>query len=77
MRREDALDTDAARDFANGEGFADPAAATRDAHTLECLDALLVTFLYTNVDANRVTGTKGRNVSAEPLFLGFDKWMHI
>src|SRR6266496_4596252 len=41
VQREDALDTDTARDLPNGEGLADAASAARDAHTLECLKTLL------------------------------------
>ena len=77
VRREDALDTDSARDLADRERFADATAAAGDAHTFERLEALLVTFFDADVDANRVTGAEGRNISAEPLFLGFDKWMHM
>ena len=77
MRREDALDTDAAGNLADSERLADATAATGDADTFERLEALLVTFFDANVDADRVTGAEGRNISAEPLFLGFDKWMHM
>jgi len=74
---EDALDSDAARDFANGEGLADSASAARDAHTFECLETLLVTFFHADIDAQRVAGAEARHVRAEPFFLGFDKWMHM
>ena len=77
VRREDALDTDAARDLADRERLADATAAAGDADTFERLEALLVTFFDADVDADRVTGAEGRNISAEPLFLGFDKWMHM
>jgi len=77
VHREDSLDSDAARDLADGESLADSAAAARDAHTLEGLETLLVTFFDADIDAQRIAGAEGRHVSAEPFFLGFDKWMHI
>ena len=53
-----------------------PAAATRDAHALERLNALLFAFLHAHVDAKGVAGAERRDVT-EPLFLGFDEGMHM
>jgi hypothetical protein len=77
VHREDALDADSAGDLADRKGLADASAAAGDANTLEGLETLLVTFLDAYVHANRVTGAEGRHIAAEPLFLGFDKWMHM
>src|SRR6185503_16318261 len=74
--REDALDTDAVRDLADGERFADARATTRNAHAFERLNALLFAFLHAHVDAKGVAGTESRDVT-EPLFLGFDESMHM
>ncbi len=77
VAREDALDANATRDLADRERLADSAATTSEANTFERLETLLVTFFNADVDANRVAGAEWWQVSAEPLFLGFDKWMHI
>jgi hypothetical protein len=77
VQREDALDTDAVRDLANGERRAHSRATAGDAHTFERLDPLLLAFLDSHVHAQRVTSPEGRNVGAEPLFLGFDEGMHM
>src|SRR5450432_679693 len=74
--REDALDADAVGDLANGEGLADAAAALGDAHALERLQPLLLTFLYTHVHAQRVARAEGRNVGAEEFLLGLNEYMH-
>src|SRR6185503_1038418 len=76
VEREDALDTDAVGDLSDREAFADAATATRDAHALERLNALLVSFLDADVHAERVAGTKGRHVAAQPGFLSFDEGVH-
>ena len=76
VHREDALDANTTRDLADGEGGADSAAADGEANAFERLEALLVTFFDADVDANGVTGAEWWQVGAEPLFLGFDKWMH-
>src|SRR5678815_1841227 len=76
VAREDALYANAAGNLADREGLADSAATTSEANTFECLETLLVTFFNANVDANSVAGAEWWQVSAEPLFLGFDKWMH-
>src|SRR5688572_19867863 len=55
---EDALDADAVRDLADGEGLADTAAAPGNADALECLKALFLTFLDPHVDSQRVAGTE-------------------
>ena len=54
-----------------------PTATTRDAHTLERLNALLFPFLHAHVHADGITGAERREVVAEPLFLGFDEGMHM
>src|SRR5690348_9920290 len=51
---EDALDADAARDLADGEGGAGAAAPPTDAHALERLDALLVTLADAVEHAERI-----------------------
>ena len=51
-------------------------AATGDANSLECLDALLIPFLDPNVHSYRVTSPEGGNICTEPLFLGFAKGVH-
>ena len=76
MRRENALDANSAGDFANREGLADSATAAGEANAFERLEALFVTFFDANIDANSVTGAEWRQIAAEPLFLGFNKWMH-
>jgi hypothetical protein len=77
VQREYALDTDAVGDLPHGEGGAHPRATARDADPLECLNALLLTFLDAYVHAQGVAGTERRHVGAEPLFLGFDEGMHM
>src|SRR5688500_6209057 len=77
VKREDALDADAVGDLTNRERRAHTGAAPRDADALECLNALLVTFLHAHVHAQRVTGPEGGDVGAEPLFLGLDEGMHM
>src|SRR5438067_2086857 len=70
------LDADAVGDLSHGERLAHAAAATRNADALERLNALLLTFFHTDVDAQCVTGAEGRN-GAEPLFLSLDEGMHM
>ena len=77
MDGEDALDTNTVGDLADREGLADAAAAPRDADPLEGLQALLVAFADPDVHAERVTGTKGRDILPQPLFLRFDERVHI
>src|SRR5438046_1068707 len=62
---ENALDADAVGNLPHGERLAHAAAATRNADAFERLNALLLTFFYTDVDAQCVTGAEGRN-GAEP-----------
>ena len=76
MHGEDALDANAVRDLANGEGLADSAAALGDADTLESLESFLVTFADADVDTERVAGAERGDV-AEPLFLGFNEGVHM
>src|SRR5256714_716060 len=76
VHRENALDADAVGDLPHGERLAHAAAATRNADAFERLNALLLTFFHTDVDAQCVTGAEGRN-GAEPLFLSFDEGMHM
>src|SRR5690348_348098 len=73
---EDALDADAVRDLPHRERLADAAATTRDADSLERLNALLLALLHAHVHAERVTGAKWGNLT-KPLFLGLDKGMHM
>src|SRR5258705_5276698 len=77
LDREDGLDADAVGDLAHGERRADAAAPTGNADSLERLDALLLPFLDAHVHAEGVTGAEGREIGAEPLFLGFDEGMHM
>ena len=77
VAREDTLDANSTGDFADREGLADSASTTSEANTLERLEPLLVTFFDADVDTNGITGAERWQISAEPLFLGFDKWMHI
>src|SRR6185503_10997568 len=69
VEREDALDADAVGDLADREGRAHAGSTLGDAHALERLNALLLTLLHADVHAQRVTGTEGGKVRAEPLFL--------
>src|SRR6478752_5997778 len=77
VEREDALDADAVGDLADREGRAHAGSTLGDAHAFERLNALLLTLLHADVHAQRVTGTEGGKVRAEPLFLGFDEGMHM
>src|SRR5688500_16112725 len=77
VHREDALDADAVRDLADGEGLADTAATTGDAHALERLDALLVAFLHPDVNAQRIARTERGKVGLHPGLLGLDKGVHM
>ena len=54
MDREDALDTFAVGNAADGEGFVDPAAFAADHDPGENLDALFVAFLHPGVHADAV-----------------------
>src|SRR5439155_15268990 len=63
VHREDALDANAVGDLANRERLADPTAAARDAHALERLNALLLTFLDAHVHTQRIAGAEGRNIA--------------
>jgi hypothetical protein len=74
---EDSLDTNATRDFADGKSLVHSASSAREAHTLEGLETLLVTFFNADTDAQRIAGAEGGHIGAEPFFLGFDKWMHM
>src|SRR6185503_3718784 len=76
VHREDALHPNAVRDLPHRERLAHAGAATRDAHALERLNALLFAFLHAHVHAKGVTRTERGNI-AEPLFLGFDECMHM
>ena len=76
VHREDALHANAVRDLSHGERLAHTTSTPRNADALESLNALLLTFLYAHIDAQRVACTEGRN-SAKPLFFGFDEWMHM
>src|SRR5262249_39266621 len=60
MQREDALDPDAARDLADGEGLPGAAPAAADDHPLEDLDTLFIALDDTHVDAHRVPGAELR-----------------
>src|SRR5437868_4496678 len=66
VHREDALDADTVGDLSHRERFAHSTAAARDANALEGLDALLLTLLHADVDAQRITSAERRN-RAEPL----------
>src|SRR5437867_7058840 len=59
MHGEDPLHTDAVRDLAHGEGRPGAAALHGDHHTLEDLDAVLLTFLDFHVHLHRVTHPEG------------------
>src|ERR1019366_5602191 len=76
VHREDALDAHTVRDLADRERLGDAGAATRDAHALEGLQTLLLTFLDAHVDAQRVAGAEGGN-GLHPFLLGLDKRMHF
>src|SRR6186997_126879 len=76
VHREDALDTNAARDLADGERGAHAAAAPGDANTFESLESFLVAFTDADVNTEGVTGAERRDVS-EPLFLGFNEGVHM
>src|SRR5262245_59990221 len=77
MHREDALDANAARDFAHRERLAHTSALAADADALEDLDALLVTFTDADVDAQRIAWRKTRQVRTL-LFLGhFTHDIHV
>lgn len=62
---EDAFDTDAVGDLANGEGFAKASAAASDDDAFEHLNALFVAFLNFDVHANGVAGAEVGEVRAE------------
>src|SRR6185436_10629671 len=70
VEREDALDADAARHLARGEGLADAAALPADDDALEDLDALLVAFHHLDVHAHGVSGAEIRQPVLEER--GFD-----
>src|ERR1035437_1994169 len=76
VHREDALDAHTVRDLADRERLGDAGAATRDAHALEGLQALLLTFLDAYVDAQRVAGAEGGN-GLHPFLLGLDERVHM
>jgi len=58
VEREDALNTNAVRDLADGERGADSAAAFGDADTFESLESFLVTFADADVDTEGVAGAE-------------------
>src|SRR5207253_3339831 len=74
--REDALDTNAVRDFADGERGAHSTAALGDADAFESLESFLVTFADADIDTQGVASAERRDV-AEPLFLGFNEGVHM
>src|SRR5258708_11177932 len=74
--REDALHSNAIRDFPDSEGGADAAAAASDTHALERLHTLLVSLTNTDVHLEGVAGAK-RGQRFQPLFFCFDERMHM
>ena len=55
VEQEDALDTNALENSADGDGFVDAAIAHRDHRSFVGLGTLFATFLNDDADANRVT----------------------
>jgi len=76
VEREDALDTDAVRDLADGEGGPDAVPATGDADALEGLQTLLLPFLHADVHAERVAGAE-RGDGLQIILLGLGERVHV
>ena len=68
MDREDALDTDAVGDLANGKRGANPAPTLRDADTFERLESFLVTLADADVDAEGIAGAERGMLSRSHSF---------
>src|SRR5687768_2012971 len=75
VQGEDALDAHAVRNLANRKRRAHTATTTRDADTFEGLEAFLVTFANTDIDAQRIAGAERRD-RLHPLLLGFYERVH-
>ena len=71
VEREDALDSDAARDLPDHEGLVDAPVLAGDADTLESLDALLGTLADEVEYPHGVAGSEVRTVLPELLLLDF------
>src|SRR2546423_1183174 len=77
VQRENALDSNAVRDLADGKGRANATAPLGNANPFECLESFLVAFTHAHADAKRITGPERWDVVTEPLFLGFDEGVHM
>src|SRR5262249_6396816 len=73
VQREDALDSDAARDLSHCEGLPRASAPAGDHDTREDLDALFLTFADLDVDTDAVSRRKPGNIRLQHRFLDFQK----